>query len=359
MGSLALSLMLSAVLLAAGVWRYRQWAQTESEAQMQSNDPGSDGATEGGNNVLDQLIELSQRLRTVKSTVVIRTMTAIEAASLIDVEASAFLPAVPGRRRLFCSYTSDDAPDFFVRAEVEDGALARCLDTGTPLNAVLVNDPSLLHRPTAVAAAPVTVRRHVVGALVVARQGETPFSAGDVETLGLLAAVSGAALDAASPNDPVIASSDVDELTSLSNRRRLDRDLRQAEDLDIVGFAMIDIDHLAELSARHGHLITDRAIAAISEIISITIRSSDVVYRAGGGVFAVLMPGATGGQAAGAMERVRAAVERAEVMVGEIGPFTTSIGVSAGTGSDALPERARQALVQAKSDGVNRVVLSG
>jgi len=87
------------------------------------------------------------------------------------------------------------------------------------------------------------------------------------------------------------------------------------------------------------------------------------VFRYGGEEFSVLLPGAGPGDAAAAAERLRLAVcERPfELGRGRTLAVTCSLGVATlvpGRGAAELVEAADRALLRAKTEGKNRVVLA-
>ncbi len=160
-----------------------------------------------------------------------------------------------------------------------------------------------------------------------------------------------------------------DELTRVANRRAFDRTLRSLVDQNLVGkrpfsLIMIDIDDFKQINDRFGHLVGDRALAALARGCSSMIRSDDFIARYGGEEFAILLPGAS----------LRNAVKKAKHLCREIAKtlyavdenegdgrltLTASMGVAAfhkGDTPESVVSRADQALYRAKAEGKNRVV---
>ena len=158
-----------------------------------------------------------------------------------------------------------------------------------------------------------------------------------------------------------------DPLTGLFNRRAL---FEAFEDLHSVssseetdfGCIMADIDHFKSFNDRFGHAIGDQVIQVVAQILSTTIRPTDIIGRYGGEEFCILLPGQGPEGAAIAAERLRLAISaRASQAVRTTGDnrITMSLGVSCMSlgASDPLElvDQADQALYAAKQAGRNQV----
>jgi diguanylate cyclase (GGDEF)-like protein len=161
-----------------------------------------------------------------------------------------------------------------------------------------------------------------------------------------------------------------DALTSLPNRRQLSEDLRgplleAAMGARPMAIAMLDIDHFKRLNDEYGHKIGDVTLQRVSETLRACVRGQDRVYRYGGEEFLVVFADADlrlGGLLA---ERLRAAVERMQLISNgsePASPVTISIGVAAfpddGQHLEALIDTADQAMYASKQCGRNRVTLA-
>lgn len=149
-----------------------------------------------------------------------------------------------------------------------------------------------------------------------------------------------------------------DPLTGLYSRRWLMRRLSELEALDQNGAVlMIDIDHFKVVNDTHGHGVGDKVLAAVSSVLSGSMRDGDVV-RYGGEEFLVAIT--TDARTAVAVaERARLAVTHASF--DDIVPdlrLTISIGVAHGPMARIreLIDAADDALYVAKQSGRNRVV---
>ena len=156
-------------------------------------------------------------------------------------------------------------------------------------------------------------------------------------------------------------SSLTDELTHLANRRYLaqrylqemQRARRHRKSLAIL---MMDIDHFKLVNDTHGHLVGDAVLAEVAQIITRSVRDSDVSARYGGEEFAVILSESDLDGAMRLAGRLRAAVEAAEFPSGL--RVTISIGVAATAEPERLSkllEEADRALYDAKRNGRNRV----
>lgn len=153
----------------------------------------------------------------------------------------------------------------------------------------------------------------------------------------------------------------VDELTGLANRREMQRRIevelararRYGHDLSLL---MIDIDDFKNVNDRLGHRAGDQALRETADAIRSSIRSIDLAARYGGEEFLVVLPETGAHGAAVVAERIRRSTQN-----GTFGS-TVSIGVSAWSPADsdsaAWIERADGALLRAKRQGKNRVVVA-
>ncbi len=151
-----------------------------------------------------------------------------------------------------------------------------------------------------------------------------------------------------------------DGLTGLRNRRRMDADVAEQQEISSRPTAalMIDVDHFKQFNDTYGHATGDEVLRLVGATLSRHFRKTDVPYRYGGEEFCVLLPETTESEAMFAGERIRAAVEAIELPVDQ--HITVSIGVSIGPASmiSNTLERADGALYAAKEAGRNRVALA-
>lgn len=104
-----------------------------------------------------------------------------------------------------------------------------------------------------------------------------------------------------------------DALTGLGNRHSMEesfpREIARCEkDEEPVSLIMIDVDNFKDFNDKFGHIAGDRALTAVSRILSKQFRPRDVIVRYGGDEFAVLLPHVGEETAMTIADRVRAAV---------------------------------------------------
>ena len=159
-----------------------------------------------------------------------------------------------------------------------------------------------------------------------------------------------------------------DPLTEVLNRRQffevgLQEFSRARRYGNTLSLLMLDIDYFKVVNDTRGHPTGDRVLQRLAEIMSTVVREQDAVGRLGGEEFAVILPETELAGALASAERLRAAVEQAEIACatgdGYVVRVTVSIGVAASTADDASFEavlaRADKRLYAAKETGRNRV----
>ncbi len=156
-----------------------------------------------------------------------------------------------------------------------------------------------------------------------------------------------------------------DSLTGLYNRRFFEEALekeyqrtqRLKQPFSIIG---IDLDFLKKINDTYGHYYGDLAIKTIADVLKANARSVDVPARIGGEEFDVLLPGISSKGALAAAERIRKAIEDAEIET--IGHITGSLGVATffehTDNIDELLELTDQAMYASKRNGRNQVTLA-
>jgi diguanylate cyclase (GGDEF)-like protein len=121
---------------------------------------------------------------------------------------------------------------------------------------------------------------------------------------------------------------------------------------------MIDIDHFKSVNDRFGHPAGDLVLRTLGRTLTSQCRTEDIVCRYGGEEFVVLAPNTASATALVLAERLRAAVEKMNVVChGANIAITCSIGLAdlASVGESALVASADEALYLAKKSGRNRV----
>ncbi|KZS55756.1 MULTISPECIES: GGDEF domain-containing protein [Rhizobium] len=160
-----------------------------------------------------------------------------------------------------------------------------------------------------------------------------------------------------------------DLLTGLYNRRGFEVAasalLTQAEHGSRwISVVLFDLDHFKRTNDVHGHDAGDAVLRQVAGVARENFRSFDLLVRHGGEEFLALLPDSTPDDAVIVAERVRLAIEAAEIPLpsGEILKVTASFGC-AGRANEVsnrnfedLVKRADLALYAAKASGRNCVV---
>ncbi len=204
------------------------------------------------------------------------------------------------------------------------------------------------------------------GTLVVAARRAKGFSPSKIDMLGVLANQVAVSLENARMYRAMEAMATTDGLTGLRTRRvfqeRLDDMLRRAErHTGQVTLIISDIDHFKKINDTYGHLVGDKVLRRVAQVVQSSARNIDVAARYGGEEFVVLLDGTdlAGGRLFA--ERVRQEVQKLTLQ-SDKGPFscTLSLGVATfpddATEGKLLVEYADQALYFAKRQGRNQSI---
>ena len=156
-----------------------------------------------------------------------------------------------------------------------------------------------------------------------------------------------------------------DPLTGFPNRRYAIERIRQewasaSRSRRPLCCMVIDVDNFKQVNDTHGHDVGDEVLRQASAALKQVVRSQDMVARTGGDEFLVLCPDTTLADALRCAERLRQAVYRARVVIGEtrlrmsisVGVAQRDVGMA---DADAMVKRADQAAYVAKAQGRNQV----
>ncbi|MET0088806.1 MAG: GGDEF domain-containing protein [Candidatus Thiodiazotropha sp.] len=165
----------------------------------------------------------------------------------------------------------------------------------------------------------------------------------------------------AQKNRELATLSEIDGLTQLYNRRKLDQIMtdtlqQQSQSESSLALIMLDIDHFKSFNDRFGHQLGDQIIRTLAELLGNSARGNDFIGRWDGEEFLILCRDTDLDTARQISERLRMTIESRSF--GEVGPVTCSFGVTEyrpGDNGDSLLRRADEALYQAKAEGRNRV----
>ncbi|WP_295890515.1 GGDEF domain-containing protein [uncultured Vibrio sp.] len=156
-----------------------------------------------------------------------------------------------------------------------------------------------------------------------------------------------------------------DILTGLKNRRHLNyseekiqRNLAE-EKYNFYGVLLLDIDFFKQVNDSYGHMVGDKVLTRIGQILQENVRQGDECYRLGGEEFAITAPVMLQSQVINLAERLRITIEGDKKLLELVeGGVTTSIGLSALSLGDSLEtslDKADTQLYRAKNNGRNLV----
>lgn len=165
----------------------------------------------------------------------------------------------------------------------------------------------------------------------------------------------------------------LDALTGLNNRRQFEVRLKQEaanakRNKKPLCCIMLDIDYFKKVNDTWGHSAGDCVLKNVAKIVAQGLREYDIASRYGGEEFCILLPDTKLREAVFVAQRLRAAVEKADINISEdqvLGvdtlKVTISVGVSEFDKTMEAPQRLHQsadiALYEAKRRGRNRVVV--
>lgn len=159
-----------------------------------------------------------------------------------------------------------------------------------------------------------------------------------------------------------------DSLTNLSNKRFFDEQLskemnrveRYQSNLSLV---IIDIDYFKKINDTYGHLIGDKILKRVGNILLASTRESDIVCRVGGEEFVIILPETSSENAFAVAEKVRKVFEKTTFIFSNIKiNVTISLGISIMTPDQDLEpaefiDMADKALYIAKNEGRNKTII--
>ncbi|MDL2336836.1 MAG: GGDEF domain-containing protein [Pseudomonadota bacterium] len=159
-----------------------------------------------------------------------------------------------------------------------------------------------------------------------------------------------------------------DPLTGILNRRGFEQQIglllaQKSTDGISHCLVMLDLDHFKLVNDTHGHLMGDRVIQAVGEILRTSItNTAHSAARCGGEEFAILLPQTTLDQSVQHAESVRARVKAMKIRDRSTQEVLLSVTISGGVAemkpdddAASLISRADAALYEAKRAGRDRV----
>lgn len=195
----------------------------------------------------------------------------------------------------------------------------------------------------------------------------------DIEYLVQLSAQASITTQRANSYAQVLRYATIDALTGLNNRRQFELRLKQEvanarRNRKPLCCIMLDIDYFKHVNDTWGHSAGDCVLKSVAKIVAKELREYDIASRYGGEEFCILLPDTKIKEAAFVSQRLRMAVEKAQISIsedellgGDLLNVTISVGVSEYNHNIEYPEKLYQnadiALYEAKKRGRNRVIV--
>ena len=158
-----------------------------------------------------------------------------------------------------------------------------------------------------------------------------------------------------------------DQLTQLPNRllfkERLNQSIKLAQRTDkMVAVIFMDIDSFKMINDTLGHVLGDKALVELGQVLSRSIRNNDTVARFGGDEFVILLNQLSNeNDAIKIMDKIMSNLKKPLVMYGQELFVTVSAGMALypqnGEDSDTLIKNADNAMYMAKDLGKNRYLV--
>jgi diguanylate cyclase (GGDEF)-like protein len=171
----------------------------------------------------------------------------------------------------------------------------------------------------------------------------------------------------------LLASSRIDAKTGLLNAATWESEAaaeiaRAVRTRSPLSVALLDIDHFKAVNDTHGHLVGDKVLRALSDVLREQLRVYDVVGRFGGEEFVVLLPQTGEADALSIAERLRTHIAAISIPLEEgarseacvrltVSIGVTALGAAGGELTDLLTA-ADAALYYAKQTGRNKTHLA-
>jgi diguanylate cyclase (GGDEF)-like protein len=206
--------------------------------------------------------------------------------------------------------------------------------------------------------------------LLIGEKGDNPqYSNQDMDFIYVVSNIASLALDNIYQYSTIEKLSYTDSMTGVFNYRyfykRLNEEILRAKRYEReLSLVILDIDNFKSFNDNFGHQAGDLILRQLSDLITRTIRSIDVVSRYGGEEFCIIMPDTGIGNCAVFIERLRSHIAEfkfeSELFV-KGSNITVSVGGAVYPHQALTPDRliycADMALLKAKSIGRNKAIM--
>ncbi len=215
-------------------------------------------------------------------------------------------------------------------------------------------------------AIPLKAPMGIVGVLNVEKDGYASLDEYDMKVLSIIGSHLGVAIDNAIRYTDTEKIAMTDAMTGIYNYRffitHLEKEINKANRKGYsISLLMIDADNFKWYNDTYGHLVGDKVIQQLVELLEDSVRKGDMVTRYGGDEFVVILPGASKDQSLQIARRIKKQVEDYTFVEGAEKPLTVSIGVATYP-EDAedlftLLDNVDKALYKAKHEGKNTITV--
>ncbi len=152
-----------------------------------------------------------------------------------------------------------------------------------------------------------------------------------------------------------------DQLTGIGNRRAFDdviNTIYDKQNYDEWSLIIVDIDHFKKVNDNYGHPFGDRVLQMVAHEIKVNVRDA-YISRYGGEEFAIILDGIPEDTVTMIAERVRLAVEKMPIQVGDrkFPGVTASLGICMSRDAENANDligKADKALYSSKKTGRNK-----
>lgn len=159
----------------------------------------------------------------------------------------------------------------------------------------------------------------------------------------------------------------LDSLTGIGNRKYGEMNLNSFHQHFLAyssryGVIFIDIDNFKSVNDTYGHDVGDRVLRMVAKTMLHALRPSDILYRAGGEEFVIVVPGCNMERLKDIAERVRILVEISFLSIDGREPVNVTISAGAslsepGSTIESMLKLADEKLYVSKQSGKNRVTI--
>ncbi|HFD86697.1 MAG TPA: GGDEF domain-containing protein, partial [Gammaproteobacteria bacterium] len=131
--------------------------------------------------------------------------------------------------------------------------------------------------------------------------------------------------------ETIRAEAALDPLTGVANRKTLQEAIvnalanQSSSQKRYVCLIMIDIDRFKVVNDNFGHLVGDRVLRYVAEVLTESVKGKDTVARFGGEEFCVVLPNTTPEGAQAVAENIRKTIEEARLRRGKDGTLLGKI----------------------------------